>query len=41
MAWLAWNIHSIDKAKEYTERGLAIEPDNLHIQSLAQKLGIL
>jgi tetratricopeptide (TPR) repeat protein len=40
MAWLAWNIRAIEKAIEYTEKGLALEPDNIYIQSLAQKLGI-
>ena len=40
IAWLALNIHSETKAKEYTERGLAIEPSNPHIQSLAGRLRI-
>jgi hypothetical protein len=40
IAWLALNIHDETKAKEYTERGLAIEPTNPHIQSLANRLRI-
>lgn len=40
MAWLAWNIKLVDKAKEYTEIGLQIDPENSYIESLASRLGI-
>lgn len=41
MAWLARNIGMHEKAKEYIESGLKVDPENPHIQSLASKLGII
>jgi hypothetical protein len=40
IAWLALNNHDEAKAKEYTERGLAIDQYNPHIQSLATRLNL-
>ena len=39
-AWLALNNDDAGKAKEYTERGLAIDQYNPHIQSLAKRLNM-
>jgi hypothetical protein len=41
MAWLARNIGLSEKAKEYIESGLIIDPENEYIQSIAKKFGIL
>lgn len=40
MAWLCLHLKDESKAREYTRKGLAIEPDNFHLQNLAEKLGI-
>jgi hypothetical protein len=40
--WLQYDLVIDDEAsaKDWTERGLAIEEDNVHCLSLAQRLGI-
>jgi hypothetical protein len=40
IAWLALNIHDEENAREYTERGLALDQSNPYIQSLATRLNI-
>jgi hypothetical protein len=40
LAWLSLVIDDEASAKEWTERGLATEEDNVHCLSLAQRLGI-
>lgn len=37
IAWLYMNLGDRAKAKEYTKQGLAIEPDNVHLNRLARK----
>lgn len=40
IAWLALNIHDEKKAREYTERGYAMDQTNPHIQSLVKKFNL-
>ena len=38
MAWLAMYVSRHDKAKDFTERGLEIDPENIHCQRIASRL---
>ena len=38
MAWLALRIGQEAKAREYTEAGLAMEPENYHCRRIAERL---
>ncbi|MGA2145405.1 MAG: NB-ARC domain-containing protein [Bryobacteraceae bacterium] len=40
LAWLSLVVDDEASAKTWTERGLAIDPDNVHCLSLAQRLGM-
>jgi len=41
MAWLAIHARRVDRAKEYVQQGLKIDPDNYHLLRMAQKKDFL
>lgn len=41
LAWLCLNVEDEENARYWTERGLALEKDNVHCLSLARRLGVL
>ena len=40
MAWLALHLSQRDKAEEFAELGLDIDPENVHCQRIASRLGL-
>ena len=40
MAWLALHLSQRDKAEEFAELGLDIDPENVHCQRIATRLGL-
>jgi hypothetical protein len=41
MAWLAIHAKRFDRAKEYVQMGLKIDPENYHLLRMAQKRDFL
>jgi hypothetical protein len=40
LAWLCLQVHDVDRARTWTERGLKVEPGNVHCLKLAHTLGM-